>query len=234
MGAGSSIVDLNDEQELQVYKRMKTVCEAKLSDAEDERELMNLLRTEYNATVAAVTGTTLAKVQSVPVLEKLASGTEHTQLTIGDIVRARPEDEAIFYEGIVVQYDANYDGRPCYQIDFGEDEIVWVPAHNVQRVLPWGTLEVGDKVQAKPVDEENYYEGFVAEIHFIDGEAFYDIAYNDCDDFDAKLPAARVRKLNSARSSLAKFKGAVRTIQAVNVFKGFAIAESKTDEAKGE
>ena len=162
-------------------------------------------------------------------------------IMIGDIVRAQPPDDDMVFEGVVIDIRLEATATQ-YHIDFGDEEDpLW--CENVQRILPWHAMEIGDMVQARPVDEANYYDGTILGINsdgsfevLIDGD---DISisvslclYSEYPDFPQtfahpyqfqQLPASNVRKQSSARTAMTKFHRAVKKVFTLNYMKKIAL-----------
>ena len=141
-------------------------------------------------------------------------------LKIGDIVKARPEGEALMVEGTVLLLDA--DGYVT--VDFGDEDTCVVPRANVHKVASWDTLEAGDYVQAQPDGMAIYCNGRVRDVALgADGELEYVVAFDDGE--VETLAASRVRKVASARSTRVRlWRKAFHTVNTVNMLRSIVAA----------
>lgn len=138
-------------------------------------------------------------------------------IMIGDIVRAQPPDDDMVFEGVVIDIRLEATATQ-YHIDFGDEEDpLW--CENVQRILPWHAMEIGDMVQARPVDEANYYDGTILGIN---SDGSFEVLI-DGDDIGISLPASNVRKQSSARTAMTKFHRAVKKVFTLNYMKKIAL-----------
>jgi len=221
MGAGASS-GLSEERELEIFEKLRDMYHARVptnASPEDDPKLFAELKRAYLELTADAQEKTSARPSMrrsgstvADLLKESVTSTE-LSLCLGDVVRAKTQELGMFFEGVIV--DANPEER-SYLVDFGDEDAEWVAMDQVQRVMPWGALEVGDTVQARPIGEHNYYTGRVCRIHVATDGLMYDIEYEDCDEVDEKIPSERVRKINSVRCSIKKFQAAVKKVQALN------------------
>lgn len=229
MGAGAS-AGLTDDQELRVAKRMLRECDKKLINqeaVEKDPALFTQLKSMYEKIIADVK----TDIIIVPpndeahtgIMAKLATTDilfdSVTTLGLGDVVKAKAPGEEIAFEGVIIEHMVKRDGTEMVLVDFGENEVELCKATDCVKVLKGTTIEVGDKVQAKPLDEENFYEGIVTAVGHgapPDFPPLFTVAYADCEDVDENLPEANVRKVESARVSLNRFRKAVNKVRILN------------------
>jgi len=221
---------LTEEQELRVAKKMLRECDKKLINqeaVEKDPALFNELKTLYEGIIADVKSDLIIQAPNdeahTGIMHKLTA----TELLfdsinsfgLGDVVKAKTPGEDMYFEGVIIEHMVKRDGTEMVLVDFGEGEVELCMAADCVKVMKGTFIEVGDKVQAQPEGEFNFYEGVVTSICNgppPDFEPLYTVAYFDCDDVDENLPASSVRKVESGRVSLNRFKRAVNKVKILN------------------
>ena len=142
---------------------------------------------------------------------------------LGDVVRARPPGDTVYYEGVAVSVDDE-----TVTIDFGDDAPpVVCDLDHVQRVNNGIVMEVDDIVQCKCMGV--YCMGRILRVN---QDGTFNVGYEGCDDVDENVDPSFLRKIGSGRSSTKqRFKKAVAAITAIRAFKGSKMFE--TDEWRG-
>ena len=161
--------------------------------------------------------------------QRLADSTDrHDLIEVGDIVKAQPEGEQIFYEGHVSGLCE--DGR--LEVEFDDGTMVEVAPSAVRKVQPWTLIEVGDKVQARHGGGFQRYDAVVVSVaHGADGEPAYTVEY--CDgEVEAELPPSHVDKVLSVRMNAAReWRKVTHVFKALNRMAGVGQLFTKMAEA---
>ena len=227
MGSGSSVVrNLTDEEELTIYRDLKEKCDTMLALGESDESVFANLRETYEQKVSVIAQTAPASPSNrIRGASADAEGAAHGMILIGDIVRAQPPDDHMMFEGVIIDIRVDAQNLKTYQVDFGDEDEEAPWCENVQRMFPWHTMEVGDRVRAKPLDEANYYDAHVVG-HNADG-TFEVLIEGDDESF--MLPASNVIKHSSNRTAMVKFQKAIKKVMTLNYMKQLAHQDGKDD-----
>ena len=133
-------------------------------------------------------------------------------LACGDVIKAKVG--ALSFEGVVNAIDGDR-----VLVDFGDNDLETVSYEDCVKILAWQSVEVGDTVHVR---ESNGRNNYVARVIHVDVERDnvprYSVDYgeNDCED---GVPAWRVRKLRSERSTPARrWRKSVKAVMAAKAF----------------
>lgn len=130
----------------------------------------------------------------------------------GDVVKAKVG--CLYFEGVVTAIESD-----LVHVDFGDNDIQIVRRQDCLRVMDWQTVELGDTVQVREARSFNFYVGKVTHVDFLNGTPVYAVNYGD-EDIENGVPAQRVRKLASERSSPERrWRQAVNAVIAANSLK---------------
>jgi UDP-N-acetylglucosamine/UDP-N-acetylgalactosamine diphosphorylase len=144
------------------------------------------------------------------------------QLQIGDVVQAKPPDETLYFEGVVVELH----GDGAADVDFGhedgdeddgtEHKYSRVPKENIRRAMEWSTLETGDHVKAR---HDGGYQEFEAIVIAVHPDGTYDVRYDD-DEVEEDVAADMLTKILSGRMQAARrWHKAKSMLSAVSFFR---------------
>jgi hypothetical protein len=141
-------------------------------------------------------------------------GSQH-ELHVGDVVQAKPPDETLYFEGVVLELHA--DGSA--DIDFGDEDdegglaegddaggkdgkdgqrqpkYTRVPKEHIRRAMAWSMLEVGDHVKAR---HQGGYQQFEAIIIAAHSDGTYDVQYDD-EEVEERVAEDMLTKILSGR-----------------------------------
>lgn len=220
MGSGSSVArNLTEAEELSIFRELKRKCDTLLASGEsDERVFANLRETYHRNVSTLVQNSPASPSNRVRGASADAEEAAHSMLVIGDIVRAQPPDDHMMFEGVVIDIREDAQNLKTYQVDFGDEDEEALWCTKVQRILPWHTMEVGDKVRAKPEDEATFYDAVVLG-HNADGT--FEVLIEG-DDESLMLPASNVVKQSSQRTAMDKFQRAIKKVMTLNYMKQLA------------
>lgn len=128
---------------------------------------------------------------------------------IGDVVLV-----ARGREGIIEQIEIP--GRGCLAYVADGDDAVWMQPEDLERIRTWDSVEVGDRVQAKPKGESLWFDATVEDIT-TNG---YVVRWTDDEAVESGLPPLNIRKLQSKRDRglRQKWKSARHATTAANAF----------------
>jgi hypothetical protein len=168
-----------------------------------------------------------------------ASETE-TAVNAGDVVKAK--SDGMWFEGVVLSNSLGSNGKQEFVVEFGDEnepDQQIIKGGDIVKVLPWSHLEIGDRVEARPSDGFMWFSGHV--INFHPATQVYDVQFDDEDDaageIETNVPEARIRKLQSNRTIVAKerWKKAKTAVVAARAFRAFTLRASmlKTPAAPG-
>lgn len=130
-------------------------------------------------------------------------------LDCGDVVKAKVG--CLYFEGVVTAIE-----NDKVHVDFGDNDIQVMSRQDCVRVMGWQAVEVGDTVQVRESRGFNFYVCTVTHVDFSNGQPVYAVNYGD-DDIEKGVPAQRVRKLASERSSPGqRWRQAVNAVMAAN------------------
>jgi hypothetical protein len=163
-----------------------------------------------------------AKLESSSKGIQLASDHPMHQIQTGDIVKAKPPDEVLFYEGVVME--AYSDG--FYDIDFGDSDEDYIRCTEVQKVLSWDSVEVGDNVKVK---YQGGYQEFEAVVIGDHGDQTYDVRYDD-DEVEDRVPVDKITKLLSHRVAGQLWAKVRNLVRATAHFKSTSVIEAGAPE----
>lgn len=164
--------------------------------------------------------------------QRLADSTDrHDLIEVGDIVKAQPEGEQIFYEGHVSGLCE--DGR--LEVEFDDGTMVEVAPSAVRKVQPWTLVEVGDKVRARHAGGFQRYDAVVVSVaHGADGEPAFTVEYGD-GEVEAELPPSHVDKVLSVRMNAAReWRKVAHVFNALNRMAGIGQLFTKMAEASSD
>jgi hypothetical protein len=170
----------------------------------------------------------VTELRSAKVVEAGASKASCTgdkgqyQLQIGDVVQAKPPDETLYFEGVVVELH----GDGAADVDFGhedgdeddgtEHKYSRVPKENIRRAMEWSTLETGDHVKAR---HDGGYQEFEAIVIAVHPDGTYDVRYDD-DEVEEDVAADMLTKILSGRMQAARrWHKAKSMLSAVSFFR---------------
>jgi hypothetical protein len=163
------------------------------------------------------------------------------KLHVGDVVQAKPPDEMLYFEGVVVEL--HEDGSA--DIDFGDEDddeeagtstdgkdvlrYTRVSAASIRRAMVWSALEVGDHVKARYQGGYQQFEAIVIAAH---NDGTYDVQYDD-DEVEERMAEDMLTKILSGRmQATRRWNKAKAMLSAVSVFR-HAPTEAEKKRADG-
>jgi len=169
------------------------------------------------------------KVSGVVLLEVIAEIKKTFNLELGDVVKAQPDGESLYCEGVVNEVK----GDGVYEINFGEDDSEDIPRHRIQKVRQWNALEVGDRVKVK--DGALMFEATITAVDIT--EETYTVRFDGEDgeepDTEAGVKDERIIKIGSCRISVeARWKQIRAAVKVIGMGKRMGVAEDPAAQPK--
>lgn len=211
MGAGSSFLDLPEDEREVIFQEMKDMYENEYlpqvqSGKLREGEGYSIFREKLNKYLDSKNVKTTIPIQEV------AEIFHHSPFSVGDVVKAR--DGGLMFEGVVVNFA---DGK--VEVDFG-DAIEQFPPELCSLVLSGIEFEVGDKVEYTPPNMCLHFCGTIIAIDSMNLTADILMDGDDPDDIERGAEFSSMRKIRTGRDLSEKFKKGIKLVQAVNRMSG--------------